>query len=494
MYGSWRKVAIVGFALAAGFARLGAWAGPPEEGAAARLVERARGSTPMLADLQELCERIGGRVTGSKACEQAVDWAAAKFRDAGVDHVVLESFPVPLLWLPEGAEASCTAPDAFPVRLAAAPGSPGTAGDSPLEARLVDVGDGGHAAFARLGAGARGAIALVHSRAMTSMDDVVGEHMRDPGLLKAAQKAQVAALLLQATRPGGVVYRHLVTLNGALAPVPAAVVAREDADRLAALARQGEVRLRLSLRNRIGGTFTSRNVVAEIRGREKPEEIVLLGAHLDSWDLGTGAQDNGVNAAMVIDVARSFRQLGLTPRRTVRFALFTGEEQGLWGSAGYVQRHRAELEKHAAVIIYDAGSGRTTGFYLNGREELRAPVEAALHAAPGLAASRHSPEVFEGTDNFAFLLAGVPNLVADQDPRPYVPIYHAKDTFDAVDQAGAQASLAVAAALTWGLADSPDRPAKVQSPAEVKNLLKATQLDEAIRALGLRDLPGGRRR
>src|SRR5439155_13464003 len=190
---------------------------------------------------------------------------------------------------------------------------------------------------------------------------------------------------------------------------PAAVVSRDDADRLAALARKGEVRFRLTLANRVERSYESRNVVAELRGREKPEEIVLLGAHLDSWDLGTGAQDNGVNAAMVIDVARAFRRLGLTPRRTVRFVLFTGEEQGLWGSAGYVQRHRGELERHAATIVYDAGSGRTTGFYLNGREELRAPVEAALRAAPGLQASHHFPEVFEGTDNVAFLLAGVPN-------------------------------------------------------------------------------------
>ncbi len=93
--------------------------------------------------------------------------------------------------------------------------------------------------------------------------------------------------------------------------------------------------------NRIGNAFESRNVIAEIRGRERPQEIVLLGAHLDSWDLGTGAEDNGVNAAMVIDVARAIHELGLQPRRTIRFALFTGEEQGMWGSAGYVQRHSA---------------------------------------------------------------------------------------------------------------------------------------------------------
>ena len=96
----------------------------------------------------------------------------------------------------------------------------------------------------------------------------------------------------------------------------------------------GEVRVRLDLPSRIGGPYQARNVVAEIRGRERPEEIVLIGAHLDSWDLGTGAEDNGVNAAMMIDIARSFKALGVVPRRTVRFVLFTGEEQGMLGSAG----------------------------------------------------------------------------------------------------------------------------------------------------------------
>src|ERR1019366_9781793 len=104
--------------------------------------------------------------------------------------------------------------------------------------------------------------------------------------------------------------------------------------------------------NNIAPTYESRNVIAEIRGREKPDEIVLVGAHLDSWDLGTGAEDNGVNAAMVIDLLRGFKELKVAPRRTIRFALFTGEEQGMWGSAGYVKRHRAELDKHVAVVVF----------------------------------------------------------------------------------------------------------------------------------------------
>src|SRR5262249_20020333 len=195
-----------------------------------------------------------------------------------------EPFPVPSLWLPEAAEAACLAPDQFPVRLLAAPGSASTRGSGPVEARLVDAGDGTPAAFAKLGRAARGSVALVHTPPMRSFDDLIAEHLRDPALLGAAQKAGVASLLLQSAQPGATVYRRLITLNGSVAPVPAAVVAREDADRLAALAQKGEVRLRLRLANRTGGPYEARNVIAEIRGGEKADEVVLLGAHLDSWD------------------------------------------------------------------------------------------------------------------------------------------------------------------------------------------------------------------
>jgi hypothetical protein len=459
--------------------------GPSDEESARRLAGRAVGPTPMLDDLRELCDQIGGRPTGSPACQRAVEWAAAKFRAAGLDSVWVESFSVPNLWLPRSAEAACLAPESFSIRLAAAPASLSTPGGRPLEARLVVAGDGSPEAFAQLGATARGAIALVKSTEMKTFADLFAEYLRNGPVMEAARQAQVAALLLQSTRPRGLLYRHPVSVAGQLAPFPVAIVSREPAARLARLADKGEVRVRLELVNETDGAYESKNVVAEIRGREKPDEIVLLGAHLDSWDLGTGAQDNGVNAAMVIDVARAIKQLGLSPRRTIRFVLFTGEEQGMWGSAGYVLRHAAEMDRHVAVVIFDVGSGRTTGFYLNGRQELRKPVDAALGAVAGLGDFDHSLEALDGTDNFDFLLSGVPNLVADQDPLPYLPDYHAEsDVFDMVDQREARANAAIASVLVWGLAENPVRPAPRQTRAEVERLLKETKLDEQMKAFG----------
>ncbi len=444
-----------------------------------RLAARAFGDTPMFSDLRELCDGIGGRPTGSPAAQRAVEWAARKFREAGLKSVAVESFKIPNLWLPRTAEASAVSPAQFPIRLAAAPFTVSTQGA--LEARVVDAGEGSDADFAKLGARARGAIALIRSKEMKTFDDLFAEYLRNAPLIAAAKKAQAAALLLESTRPRGLLYRHPMDFNGAPLPLPTAIVSREHAERLARLAEKGEVRVRLNLQNQLGGEYESQNVVAEIRGREKPDEIVLIGAHLDSWDLGTGAEDNGVNVALILDLARGFQQLGVVPRRTVRFALFTGEEQGMWGSRRYVERHRAELDKFAATITFDTGSGRLLGFYLNGREDLRAPVNKALSVLSGFNATDHLIDAIDGTDNFDFLLSGVPNLVGIQDPIPYLPDYHAEsDTFDRVNQREEKVTAAIASALVWGLADNPERLRR-QTRAQVEKLIRDTKLDEQMK-------------
>jgi carboxypeptidase Q len=446
-----------------------------------RLAGRAFGDTPLLADLHELCDGIGGRPTGSPACERAIEWAAAKFKAAGADSVSTETFTVPKSWAAESAEAECLAPERFALRIAAAPHSAATNGA--IEARLVDAGEGTPEAFARLGDAARGAIALVSSREMKTLDDLFAEYLKSGPMVDAARKAGVAALLLQSTRPHALLYRHPLAFANEAITVPAAMVSREQAGRLGRLAAHGAVRVRLKLANRTGGAFESRNVVAEIRGRGGSDEIVLLGAHLDSWDLGTGAEDNGANSAMVIEAARAIHALGLKARRTIRFVLFTGEEQGMWGSAGYVLRHAAEMDRHNAVVVFDMGTGRTSGFFLNGREDLRKPLEQALAGVAGLEASENPIDGIDGTDNFDFLLSGVPNLVANQDAAPYLPSYHAEsDTVDRVNARELRANAALASSLVWWLAGSPERFGRRLTRAEVGKLLGDTKLDAQMKA------------
>ncbi len=449
---------------------------------AVRLSKRAVGETPLARDLSELCDGIGGRPTGSDACKRAEQWAVKKFKAAGLQDVRLESFTVPNLWLGETSEAAVLQPVAFPVRVAAAPFTASTKGV--VEANVVDAGEGSTEDFDRIANAARGAVVLVHSREMKTLDDLFAEYLRNAGILAGAHKAGAAALLMESTRLRGLLYRHPMTGNGSLESMPAAVISREHAERIGRLAKLGPVRMRLKLANRTGGPFSDNNVVAEIRGREKPDEVVLLGAHLDSWDLGTGAEDNGVNAAMVIDIARGFSELGVRPRRTVRFVLFTGEEQGMWGSAGYVARHRKELNRHVAVVIADTGSGKMTGFFLNGRDELRKPIDDALSAA-GLQANDHARDALDGTDNFDFLLSGIPNLVAIQDASTYLADYHAEsDVTERSNIAEEKNTAAAISAVVDHLAEMEAVPAPRQSRSEVQQLLVRTRLDQQMRAFG----------
>ena len=450
-----------------------------------RLTGNVLGETPTMNDLRELTDRIGGRISGTPACDRAIDWAARKFRDARVDTVTLESFTMAMAWAPGSVEATCVSPALFPLRVAAAPGTASTPTGTPIEARLVDAGTGSAEAFARFGETAKGAIAIVRNPEMKNLEDLFAEYMKSTTILQAAREAGVAAILLESSRPRGLLYRHPMTVNGTVHAMPVAVVAREQAQRLFRLLDEGPVRVRLAIDNAIAPNVPSRNVVAEIRGTDKKDEIVLVGAHLDAWDLGTGANDNGVSCAEVIDLARQIAAFGLKPRRTIRFVLFTGEEQGMLGSGAYATRHAAELDEHVAVVIYDIGSGKLAGMYLNGREELRGPVDGALTHVASLGPFDHSIEALDGTDNFYFLLAGVPNLVGMQDPAPYLPDYHAEsDTFDKVDAREAKAGEAALAALVWDISNRDARLGPRQSRAEVEALLKATHLEEQMKAFG----------
>ena len=472
-------------------APLGA-AAPPADPRAA-LKHRAEGDTPLIADTFELCDRVGGRITGTPAMDRAVQWGTEKLKSVGVDSVDTESFTVPFLWMPGTVEVAVTAPESFPVRAVAAPGTASSQG--PIEAKLVDVGLGLAGDWAKLGTATSGAVALVHTKEMKTFDDLFDEYMRAGPLIRAATQAQVRALIIQSTRPRGLLYQHPMIFGRSPGALPVVLVSREQADRVAWLADRTEVRIRMDVVNRIGPMFDALNVVGEIRGKEKPEEVVVLGAHLDSWALGTGAEDNGVNVALVIDVARAFKELGLQPRRTVRFILFAGEEQGMWGSAGYVERHKAELDRHAGVVIFDVGSGRTRGFYVSGRPELRPVLAKALSIYSGMGPAAHSLDGVDGTDNFDFLLSGVPSFVADQDPAPYLPDYHAEsDVPDRVNVKEARRNAGLAATLVWSLANSPAAIPKRQTREQVDALLVKTKLVEQMQGFDQwEDWKAGRR-
>lgn len=455
------------------------------EQAAAKILPLVMGPSPLESNLRRLTDEIGGRVTGTAAMKRAVEWAVASFRAAGVD-VHTEKYTMPVTWSEGSTRLEVVAPMSFPVRLLSTGWSPATPAGG-LEANLADLGHGTAAEFSATSAFlAKGAILLIHSEVSLTWADLFNEYLRAPEIIARAKQANAAAILWMSARERLLLYRHTNSLDGLIDKIPQAVVAREDAMRLARFAASGQpVRVRLDLPNHIGGPAEQENVIGEIRGREKPDEVVILGAHLDSWELGTGALDNGCNAALVIEAARAIAASGLVPRRTIRFVLFSGEEQGTLGSHAYVQQHAAELDKIRAMIAFDEGIGRVTGYSLGGRKDIEAGVREVLKSLDSWGSNNHTLDAFIGTDNFDFLLEGVPNLVANQEESNYLPNYHAQsDTFDKVDIRELKLHTALAAVTAWGIADRAEPLGKRLSRAEIESLLRDTALDKQMQLFG----------
>src|ERR1700730_17525408 len=457
------------------------------EQVAPKIIESAMGESPLAENLRRLTDEIGGRVTGTPAAARAVAWGVAAFRDAGVD-VHTEKSASPVTWSEGTSRLEILSAAPFPVHLVSVAWAPATPSGG-VEANVVFAGQGSEADFARLGSSAKGAIVLVHSELLRTWDDLLQEYMKARDIVQRAKSAGATAILWMSTRERMLLYRHVNVFNGQIDALPQAIVAREDALRLArALAAGRSVRVRLDLPNRMGGPVEQENVIAEIKGREKPDEWVLLGAHLDSWELGTGALDNGCNAALVVEGARAIKATGLLPRRTIRFVLFSGEEQGTVGSFEYVKAHRAELDKIRAMITYDSGIGRVTGYSLGGRRDIEAGVREVLKPLESWGADSHTYDASFGTDNFDFLLEGVPTLVANQEEANYLPNYHAaSDTLDKVDIRELKLHTALAALTAWGIADRTEALGKRLSRGELDVLVKETGLDQQLKLLGYWD-------
>ncbi len=461
--------------------------------AAAKITPIVMGDSPLEANLRHLTDDIGGRVTGSPEMAKAVDWAIAAFRAGGVD-VHTETYNLPHAWSEGATKLDVLGPVSFPVSLVSVGLSPPTP-DGGIPAPLVFVGNGAEADFMRAGASLKGAILLVHTEVSYTWEDLFREYDIPPPIIDRAVKAGAAAILWTGERERKLLYRHTNSPDGRLEALPQAILAREDGLRLerTALAYPGKIKLRLTMPNRITGPVQQQNVVGEIRGYEKPDEIVVLGAHLDSWELGTGALDNGCNAAMVIEAARAIKASGLLPRRTIRFILFSGEEQGLLGSWAYVRAHRAELDKYRGVIIFDSGVGRVTGYSLGGRHDIEAAIQEILKPFAGWGVDTQTLDATTGTDNLDFLLEGVPTLIANQEVANYLQNYHAaSDSFDKVDIRELKLNTVLAAVTAWGIADRVAPIGKRQSRAELEALMKETGLDKELQTLDMwRDFQSG---
>jgi carboxypeptidase Q len=463
-----------------------AGAAPAQEPNSSVIIGRALAPSPLAEDLRRLTDEVGGRVSGTPAMARAVDWAMSAFRAAGVA-AHTESYTMPLTWSEGATRLEILNGVGFPVALVAEGWSAPTPAEG-IEAALVHIGNGTETDFARAGEHARGAILLVDAPVIQSWEDLDNEYDRAVPIKQRAVAAGARAVLWTAGRERRLLYRHTDTVDGELSPLPMATVAREDAMRLARLSdvRSAPLRVRLSILNAIGGPAQERNVIGEIPGREHPEQVIILGAHLDSWDLGTGALDNGCNAALVIAAARAIQASGLRPRSTIRFVLFSGEEEGFQGSRAYVAQHRAELDQLRAMVVVDSGDGRITGFSVSGRADVMKPLTEVLRPLGAFDATRLSLSGSLGTDNVDFMLEGVPTLSADQEPASYMQNYHAaSDTYDKVDLRQLAQNVAIAAATVYEIADRVEPLGARLSRADIAQLLERTGLAADMKTTGL---------
>jgi carboxypeptidase Q len=440
---------------------------------------------PSMVTLRELADGIGGRLTGSPAYVQSTDWAAAKFRSYGIRDVRLEPFTIAAGWQRGTASGTILEPLTRPLRLASFGWSPSTPAAG-VHGAVVMVADIEPEALESRKNELRGKIVFLDTIKIMAdgYDKVLPK-------LKAAwvtfQKAGALAVITPDREKNNVLNSHGGVWGAQLLPLPGAEVGMEDAKLIERELERGPVTIQLTIENKTAGETTVNNVVAEIRGSERPDEWILVGAHLDSWDFGTGAQDNGTGVVSVLEVGRALMTLGKAPRRSIRLALWGGEEEGLLGSYAYTQSHKNELNGCVAVLNTDNGAGHPKGWKVEGREDLKTAMQPWSDGLlKDLSGGELSKETTFDTDHGPFMLQGVPALDLWVDMSHYFEIHHkSSDTFDKVDALDFKAGEAIVAVTAYAFAQSETPIALHIDHDAVDEILRKEKLEDMVENVGM---------
>jgi hypothetical protein len=417
---------------------------------------------------RQLADTIGPRLTGSANFQKAVSWGEQQFKALGLSNVHTEEWTIPATWEPEiPATGNIESPVDHILHIVSLGWSPSTPPGG-VTGKVVYIKQLTAAKLDEQKAELPGAIALIDHASLgekPKLDVILSglDHLRSLGPL-AIVTTGIA---------NGAESMTALGFGGTIAPLPQVQVGLEDSLLIKRLLEHGPVTLHFSATNRSRSDVKISNVIAELPGKDPSAGVVLVGAHLDSWQPGTGAQDNGTGVATVIETARAMKGLNRPPRRTVRFVLFSGEEEGLLGSAAYVRQHAEELDKIDAVLVTDSGSEAAKGWLLMGREDEKSAVEALKPLLAGLGGDGISSDAtfaFQ-TDHAPFEFRGVPELVLWTGTDKYETLHHkASDTFDSVVQKDLAQGAAVVAVTAYAIADSPQLFASHLSPAEVRSM------------------------
>jgi len=468
------------------------------------VLDQALNHSEVMQNLAYLSDMIGPRLSGSPAMKKANDWTMERFKAYGLSSQ-LESYVFGVTWERGVASLRLVEPFSRSITAHSWAWTAGTGGKT-RTGEVIRIngtpGDSLNAYLPRV----KGKWLMLGDPAFIWNPDGPPMTAADSQAMKDAQAKRMAtfqrlqsdpkamqefrqasydrAYQLKAAGALGIITdgskeQGLMNMSGSpnsVSPLPNLVVSHEDYAMFDRLIQRGNPPvLAGSVTNTLGTKAVEQyNTIAEIKGSEKPDEVVILGAHLDSWDLGTGVTDNGTGSMVVLEAARAIAQSGVKPKRTIRFILFSGEEQGLLGSAAYAAQHAAEADRIQAVLVLDNGTGMITGQALQGRkefEQLWTDVLAPV-TSPGAKTVRDANK--GGTDHLSFIPYGVPGFNFDQEPRGYNHTHHSQvDTYDhAVPSDLIQAS-AVMAVTALELADLQDLLARgpkkdVTPPAPLK--------------------------
>lgn len=417
---------------------------------------------------RQLADEIGPRLTGSPQYLKAISWAENEFKHLGLSNVHTETFQTDI-WEPEpGASGRITAPVEHELHISSLGWSPSTPSDG-VHGKVLLVSSIAPSALKQVGEKARGKVLLFSTA-------IFPKPWNEKAFLDGMQclRELHPLAILFATGPSGSQSTGDL-YGGTIADFPIGLVTTEDFELLRRLSGQNEVGVEFRFRNRTAKNVSVPQLVGEIRGSVYPDQVVVLGAHLDSWDPGTGAQDNGTGVATVVDAARELSSLPQPPKRTIRFVLFGGEEQGMIGSSAYVKAHRGEMGDVDAMLTTDTGDEAPLGWYLNGRDDEAPALAGVLPLLSGIGADGTTEDLggMFSSDQASFDVVGVPTLLLWTPMSGYSKLHHkASDTFDSVNKKTLLLGDAVVTATTYAIAQADTAFAPHYAPGQVESMLK----------------------
>ena len=420
---------------------------------AGRIIGAALVSDHAYKRLAHLTDHIGHRLSGSKSLEQAIQWALAEMKRDGLDNVRGEKVMVPH-WVRGEESLEMTAPRPLKLTMLGLGNSVGTPAEG-ITAEAVVVRN--FAELDALGEKVRGKI-VVYNVPFTGYGATV--QYRGSGPSRAARYGAVAVLVRSIT-PVSLQSPHTGALNydQRQPKIPAAAISIESAEVLQRMQDRGDrTTLRLKMEAKFLPDAESANVIAELRGSEKPDEVVLIGGHFDSWDVGQGAHDDGGGCIIAWEAVRLLKELGLKPRRTIRVVLYTNEENGLRGGNAYRDAYRSQLGKHIFAIESDSGTYRPEGLGLaaTAPPQVRSNLREIAKLLSGIGADRIAASG-GGADIGPIMREGVPGASLDVEGSHYFDIHHtASDTLDKIDPRDLQLCVATMAVFAYTIADIPE--------------------------------------